>query len=198
MYLLGQEEIDVGAAFREHAGEMTIPVFSSVNYRLNEILGAILRVQLGRLDGILHALRREKALMRQELDSVSAFSLSPVNDEEGDCGTTMGLLFETSHHATRFVDAMQAEGVALISPINSGRHVYANWSPVLERRGAHHRGLDPFTREDCRVAYAKDMCPKTLEYLARTVYIFTRADRAESELLGLTATAKRVAESNGT
>jgi dTDP-4-amino-4,6-dideoxygalactose transaminase len=168
-----------------------------VNFRLNEVLSAILRVQLGRLDGILEALRREKTLMREELDSVERFAFSPVHDEAGDCATTMALLFVSPDDASRFVGNMADEGVSLISPIDSGRHVYTNWSPILERRGAHHPGLDPFKRDNCRVEYSMDMCPRTLEYLARTVYIRTRADRDEKQLRELTATVKQVAEGGG-
>ena len=51
---------DAGAVFRAYADELHVPFFAGTNFRINEVLSAILRVQLGRLDGILAALRREK------------------------------------------------------------------------------------------------------------------------------------------
>ena len=185
---------DVGAAFRDHASDMSVPIFSGLNFRMNEILGAILRVQLGRLDGILDRLRREKSLMREELGAVGVFTLNPMNDPDGDCGVALGLLFETPDVARQFIGGMEDQDVQLGSPIDSGRHVYTNWSPVLERRGAHHPGLDPFNHPDCQVEYDRDMCPRTLEYLARTVNIFMAVDRSREDLMKLTATVRRVAD----
>ena len=66
-----------------------------------------------------------------------------MNDPDGDCGTTLGLLFGSKDEARRFMDGMKENGIALGSPIDSGRHVYVNWEPVLEKRGARVDYFDP-------------------------------------------------------
>ncbi|MFA6241258.1 MAG: DegT/DnrJ/EryC1/StrS family aminotransferase [Candidatus Hydrogenedentales bacterium] len=185
---------DVGAAFREHAEEMTVPIFAGLNFRMNEILSAVLRVQLGRLDGILEMLRREKAILREELSSVSGFSFNPSNDLAGDCGTILPLMFETPQDARRFIDGMKAEGIEVSSPIDSGRHVFVNWAPVVELRGAHHPALNPYAHPDCKADYSAGQCPKTLDYLARTIFVFMAVDRSQEDLMNLIAAIKRVAE----
>lgn len=182
---------DVGAAFRQGAANLSVPIFSGLNFRLNEILSAVLRVQLARLDGILEALRREKAAMREALSSVQTFTFTPVNDLKGDCGAALGLSFETLDAAASFVTEMGKEGVSLIRAIDSDRHVYTNWLPILERRGAHHPLLDPYQRADCAVEYAKDMCPRTLDYLAKTVNIFMAVDRTPEAFDDLVLKIKR-------
>lgn len=184
---------DMGAAFREHAGSMTVPIFCGTNFRMNEILSAILRVQLGRLDGILDALRQEKKALREELATISAFTFNPVNDLDGDCGVVLNLLFESPAQAERFVGRMTEIGFPVGRAIDSGRHVYTNWSPVLEQRGSHHPGLDPF-RANCAVKYTQDMCPRTLEYLACTVTVFTSVDRPSGAFRGLVDAIRRSAE----
>jgi dTDP-4-amino-4,6-dideoxygalactose transaminase len=185
---------DVGAAFREHAGAMSVPIFAGLNFRMNEILSAILRVQVGRLEGILESLRREKAALREALAPVNAFTLSPVNDVEGDCGATFGILFETAEEAVRFVAHLDTEGIRANCAINSDRHVYTNWLPILERRGAHHPGMDPLQRADCAVEYSKDMCPRSLDYLARTVNLFAAVDRSPEDFKKLVNAIKRAAD----
>ena len=184
---------DAGAAFRQHAGEMTVAIFAGLNFRTNEILSAILRVQLGRLEGILAALRQENAALRHELASVPRFTLKPVHDVEGDCGATLGLRFDTAEEAKGFVTHMGEEDFVALRAIDSDRHVYINWLPILEQRGAHHPKLDPFKRSDCRVTYSRDMCPRTLEHLERTVTIFTAVDRSKDDFDTFVAAIRRSA-----
>jgi hypothetical protein len=62
------------------------------------------------------------------------------------------------------------------------RVIYPNWEPVMNRRGAHHPGRDAFRMGRARVRYSKDMCPKTLSILSRTVYLLTSATRSEEDL----------------
>jgi len=84
---------DSGCIFRSHAGDLQVPFFAGVSYRLNEILGAILNVQLSRMDSILNRLRARKALLVEQLGDCSGFQLTPSNDSRGDCGCVLSLLF---------------------------------------------------------------------------------------------------------
>lgn len=184
---------DIGCPFRGHAEKMDIPFFVGTNYRTNEILSAIMRVQISRLDGILAALRGEKRRMMDELTGESAFSFSPSNDIEGDCGTQLSLLFETPEKAACLIDDLAEQGFSAASPKDSGHHIYANWTPILEKRGAHHPARNPYELCGYEVEYSKDMCPATLDYLARTVYVATSVDRPEDELTALIEAIRKAA-----
>lgn len=184
---------DTGCCFRGHGEGIDVPYFIGTNFRMNEILSAILRVQLGRLEDILARLRREKQTMIGELSGMAAFRPSPSNDPQGDCGTTLGLLFEQPPEARAFIGRLKDAGYDAGSAIESGSHVYTNWSPVIEKRGAHHPGRNPFLLCGYEVNYAPDMCPRTLEYLARTVYMSMRVDRPEAELRALIGAVKKAA-----
>ncbi len=169
---------DGGAAFRPYAGELRTPVFTGSQFRANEIMGAILRVQLKRLPGILEDLRAVKRKFAARFKE----QLIPSNDPAGDCGTTVGFSFANEEEARNFAASPGVEGWL---PIDSGKHVYINWEPILERRGAHHEAMNPYRlpeNQGLRMNYSKDMCPRTLEILRRTVYISLNPDWTEEEL----------------
>lgn len=167
---------DGGAAFRPYTGEIKEPIFMGTQYRISEVTGAILRVQLKRLDGMLNDLRKTKKTIMDGLADVPGIRFTPSHDPEGDCGTTLGFFFESEKKARRFAELSQVNGWL---PYDSGKHVYINWDPLLTHRGACHPAMNPFNMEankGLRMDYTKDMCPQTLDVLARTVYISIRLD----------------------
>ena len=55
----------------------------------------------------------------------------------------------------------------------------------MEKRGAFHPAMDPYkmpVNSELNHNYSPDMCPKTLDYLSRTVYIMINPDWTESEI----------------
>ena len=184
---------DGGCAFRDHAAEVSVPFFAGSNFRMNEILSAILRVQLGRLDGILAALRAEKRTMMEELADQTAFTFNPINDIAGDCGGTLGLFFESEAAARAFMEKAGENGVGCGTPIDSGIHVYHRWEPILKQRGSYHPMRDAYKLTDVKYEYSEDMCPKTLEYLARTVYLGTGVNRPKEDLMDVISRVKKAA-----
>jgi len=167
------------AYFGDQLSNVETQLFCGNEYRTNEITSAILRAQMRRMDGILADLRRNKKTI---MDAVAAFvTFVPSNDPEGDCGTTIALRFDTAEQAAAFA---AAPGIAGTVPINTGKHVYRNWTPVMQKKGALHPLMDPFKMEANRnfvPDYKVDMCPKTLDLLSRSVYIGVNPDWTEKE-----------------
>lgn len=164
------------------------PLFCGSEYRTNDITAAILRVQLTRLDGIIADLRKNKRLIMNEISDVC--SLVPSNDIEGDLGTTLAIRFDTAEQAIAFVGA---HGHSL-RPISTGKHVYSKWTPIMNKVGAYNPLMDPYKMEankDIIPDYTADMCPKTLDYLARTVYVKINPDWTAEDCL---AEANRIKE----
>jgi dTDP-4-amino-4,6-dideoxygalactose transaminase len=173
---------DGGATFRPYSGDIQEPFFMGTQYRVSEITGAVLRVQLQRLDGILSDLRRTKRAIMSGLADSPGVRFAPSHDAAGDCGTTLAFTFENEARARRFGELAQ---VSVWLPIDSGKHVYTNWDPLLSGRGAHHPALNPFNlpqNKGLRINYSKDMCLKTLDILARTAYISLRADWTDEKI----------------
>lgn len=157
------------AFFGDQLAGLSEEGFCGDEYRSNELCAAMLNVQLDRLDGILADLRRNKRYMADALGGLCR--LAPSHDINGDCGTTLALRFDSEEAARRFATA---DGVGGVLPIDTGRHIYTHWTPILEMRGALHPLMDPFKMEanrDILPHYRADMCPETLDLLARTVYI---------------------------
>jgi dTDP-4-amino-4,6-dideoxygalactose transaminase len=157
---------DGGAVFRKYADRVKTPFFPGLNFRVSEFQGAIMGEQLRRLDGILARLRARKRILSEILAGSDAFQLSPNNDIEGDCGSTLPLLFPTERAAKAYVEDKKCGG----RPYDSGRHVYINWEPIL-RKNFHHPALNPWKMARRPISYSRGMCARTLDILARTVCI---------------------------
>jgi dTDP-4-amino-4,6-dideoxygalactose transaminase len=175
---------DTGCAWWPGGGEAKVPYFAGVNYRMDEIRAAILRVQLERLEGILEGLRRRWRRLRELLDGAPGIEFAPVNDADGQCGATLLLRVEDRARAQAFAAAARERKLPVALPYDSGRHVYSNWEVLMQRRGAFHPALDPLLIFEAGRAqrYAPDMLPRTLEHLARTVQVNIALRWTEEEL----------------
>ena len=168
------------AFFGEQMKGFETEPFCGNEYRSNELCAAVMRVQLERMDGILADNRKNKKYMMDELADVCKFI--PSNDLAGDCATTLAVLFDTEGAARAFA---MAKGINGTLPIDTGKHVYKHWTPIMNKRGAFNPLMDPFKMEANKEIvpdYREDMCPKTLEKLAKVVYVSIDPD-ATKEML---------------
>ena len=178
---------DAGAVafFGDQLSGIETPLFGGTEFRVSDITGAILREQLKKMPGILSDLRKNKAYLSELVCGAGKLKAAPSNDIEGDCGTTLPLRFDTKEECFALRDRALAEGVYLTIPIETGKHVYTNWTQIMEKKGALQPAMDPFLFEenkDLNHDYTPDMCPKTLDLLSRTAYINMHPDWNEAEL----------------
>ena len=173
---------DSGFAFRPYAKEFAVPVFLGQQCRASEIMGAILRGQLRRLEGILSDARRNAKRIREELSSLKGVRIAPMNDVDGDCGITVVLIFDSESEARRFV---QSPGVGGFLPIDSGKHMFFNWEPLLKKSVYHHRRMNPFYFEEnkeLRAEYGPEVCRATIDICSRTVVLGVSPDWGEGDV----------------
>lgn len=166
--------------------------FCGNEYRSNELCAAVMNVQLDRMEGILADLRKAKKYMMDGISDLAKFI--PSNDIEGDCGTTIGVQFNSEEKARKFATY---EGICGTLPIDIGKHVYKHWPPIMKKRGAFHPLMDPFKMEankDIVPDYKEDMCPATLERLSKVVYIGVEPDRTKEELDARIAVLRKALE----
>lgn len=186
---------DSGTAFRPYACEIKSPIFLGQQYRASEPMGAILRGQLRLLDGILADTGKIAVRIRKDLDGYKGLKLAPMNEVEGDCGISVAFTFKTETIARKFA---KAEGVGGWLPIDTGKHVYTNWEPILKKQIGHHPAMNPFNfleNRNLRQNYTIDMCPKTLDICKRTAILSIHPDMTGESVSQRIAACKTAADS---
>jgi dTDP-4-amino-4,6-dideoxygalactose transaminase len=147
--------------------------FTSNGSRASEFEGAILNAQLDRIGDMVRVMRRQKIQVLRETADTGLKPI-PANSLKWECGTHIMYQLPSAVAADRFA-ALAGGTVAL----KTGRHVYTEWTPVLEHRGAHHPAMNPFkmpANRKCRMTYTRDQCARSLDILGRTVFIGNHPD----------------------
>jgi len=173
---------DSGASFRPKANELTTPVFVAQQYRADEVMGAIARIQMKRMDAIIRDLRKNRSILEGAVKNSKNVSMAPSNDPDGDCGIVLSLKFPSEAMARKFATAPDVGGLVTI---DHGKHVYTNWEPLRKKRISHHPDMNPFFFEKnrgLRTDYSDSACPRTIEILRHTVYITINPDWTEEEI----------------
>jgi len=153
-------------------------LFPGVNYRLNEISGAILRVQLKRLDGLISKMRYNKSRIKKSIENINHLEFRRLNDPEGDTGLVLIYYLPDADLTGRFANALKAEGIAASSMHNKSIpdwHIYSHWEMILNKWTATQEGC-PYTctyylKRGGKINYSADMNPITLQYLQRSIHI---------------------------
>lgn len=156
--------------------------FSSNGARASELMGAVLNVQLDRIDGMIGAMRRERDTILDATKGLGNLGLhpAPLNSPDHDCGTYVFYTFPTMEAAERFTRIFPG-----IVAGKTGRHNYTEWDQVLMGAGAAHPAMNPYNmpaNTECRKSYSKDMCAASLEILNRTVMVPTHPKHSESDV----------------
>jgi dTDP-4-amino-4,6-dideoxygalactose transaminase len=187
---------DSGSAFRPMASELLEPIFVAQQYRADEVMGAIARIQAQRLDGIIADLRHVRKLLESELSKGDRFKIAPSNDTDGDCGVVLVLQFENEKECRKYSDKIPSVESRYIG-IDHGKHVYTQWEALRSKRIMHHPNMNPFFFEKNRglcMNYGDDACPETLEILRRSLFIPLNPDMTDDMIKSLSGTLKKGAD----
>ena len=160
---------DTGANWRtNNTTEDDIP-FSGFNMRMTEIQGALGHVQLGKRDMLIEKMRANKKRVK---DAVSKYDVAFRRiPDEGEIAICLMFFLPDTEKTALIAEALDAEGLdagTMGQPDIPDWHIYINWKHILNRRGNNDTGF-PFTLSDR--TYSADMCPKTLDYLRRTIHL---------------------------
>ena len=116
-----------------------------LNFRMNEITGALALAQLRKIDRITGALRDKKKKFKEQIAGIPGIHFRKLNDPAGECGTLLTVIFDDPARA-----AAVAKAVGTRTVDKSGWHVYANMEHVgrfLKERGLPH-GKGAYPRTD--------------------------------------------------
>ena len=157
LYELAIDVHDCAGSVRRGTG---LPKFAGWNFRASELQGAVARIQLTRLDGLLERMRANQTWLAERVAELPGLTLRRPNDVAGDAGICLVAFAGTAALAAEAADALRAEGVeamTIYSPSTIDLHVYPYWKPVLE--AIADAGLS-----------APD-CPRTLDLTSRAIHI---------------------------
>jgi dTDP-4-amino-4,6-dideoxygalactose transaminase len=167
------------AGFFWNGQETDVRPFCSAGSRSSELEGAVLNVQLDRLESMIQAMRAIKKRVLRRTSGIPGLEPSPANSLDWECGTSILYSLPTAEKAANFAAAVNGSVCG-----KTGRHTFNEWDPILNRRAGHVPAMNPFTWEankGCRMNYSPDMCPRSLDILDRTVKIGTNPDWSESQ-----------------
>jgi 8-amino-3,8-dideoxy-alpha-D-manno-octulosonate transaminase len=155
--------------------ESTIRPIPGEGFRISEVSAAIALEQFKKLPWIVEALHNVKYRVVDQIRDLSGIELQDMPDEDGDASVCLMFFAEDSDKAKAFAEALGAEGISCGTMYNKeipDRHIYPNWTYVLEKRG-RTPNWSPWHPSVYKgdVEYSPDMCPNTLGYLGRTIHI---------------------------
>ncbi len=147
-----------------------IQPFVTNGARASELMGAMLNVQLDRIDGMVNAMRAERRRVLDGTRHLGKPRSSPSADarSDDDCAAQTVYTIPYARATNRFVQTFPAKSR------DKGRHTITEWDQALMGAGAAHPAMNPFNmpaNAECRRTYSKDMCARSLEILNRTVMV---------------------------
>jgi len=178
LYRCAQMYHDGGGIWRRGEDAAGFEMFTGVNFRMSEVTGAIVGVQLTRLDKLVARQRAAKARIVAGTAGIcraKGFAPRPSHDGAGDVGVCLIYLLPDAQSAKTMIQALRAENISasgMFDPNVEDLHVYYHWRPILHKRTANHLGC-PWTCPYYQggITYTQDMCPRTLKLLERAVHI---------------------------
>ncbi len=184
---------DVLGAFRV-GGDLQLDEIPFGNsYRMSEIQGAILNVQMRRVEGIRSDLRTHKRLLLEQINPAlekNGIKQRRYNDPTGDTATDIFLTFQEqdSDRIPFIVKALFHERVPANTFFND-LHVYNTWVPLFFKTAWTKNG-GPWLHHPREINYSPSMCPKTLQLMSSTIKIPLSPDMSveQREQVGLAIT----------
>jgi 8-amino-3,8-dideoxy-alpha-D-manno-octulosonate transaminase len=165
---------DVAAGLRQ--GMPADEIVWGINFRMPELLAAVMLVQLERLDGLLESMRQRKRMLKAGIEDVArsrGVVFQDVPDPEGDASIALIFFVESEERSRRVAEALRAENIGvweLYRPERVDFHVYRHWIPIMNQRTWTPQG-GPWRWARREIRYSPDMCPRSLDLLGRAVHV---------------------------
>ena len=147
-------------------------------YRLDELRGAVLRVQLKKMPTIVERMRTSKYRIRRALEELSGVELRRIVDPEGDTGAFLITTYKNAATAQKVNQALRAEGITTypqglsnIQMTDWGLHLYYNIVSLVAHRSIDDGGFPWNLSENANSekSYQKGTCPRADDLFARSI-----------------------------
>lgn len=174
-------------------------VFCGVNYRMSELTGAVMLAQLGKLDGLLKRMRKNKKRIKDQIKDIKGLEFRELPDEAGDTAICLIFYLPDPDKTKEFVNKLRKEGVNTSGIFDSSLldwHIYAHWKHIIDKVTPTPEGC-PWTcpyHKGPEVKYSPDMCPNTLQWLSRSVHIDIPPQMSNEECDTIAESIQKVAK----
>ncbi len=125
-----------------------------LNFRVNELTGAVALAQVRKLDSIISTLRSLKRRLKERLENIPDIEFRRLPDPEGECATLLGIILPNKERAAEIAARLETKTLD-----RSGWHVYSNMEHIL--RYFKERGIE----------MGKGSFPRTDDILERTIIL---------------------------
>lgn len=152
-------------------------LFCGVNFRMNEMSGAVMLAQLRKLDNLVALMRNHRTRIVDQIKDLKGITLRRLNDTAGNTAICLMFFLDDKNKVGAFADALQAEGINAAGVFNKGIpdwHIYSHWKHVLEQKTPTSEGCPyacPHYKGNAPAKYSDDMCPNTTEILSRAIHM---------------------------
>lgn len=153
-------------------GDVRDYLFLGVNYRMNELTGAVAAAQCGKVDGVVERRRRAADALTEAISGLAGV-VAPLVREGAKHSWWLYPLTIDEQALTcapkEFAQALSAEGIGAGHGY-IGKPIYM--SPVLQQKTTYGSSRCPFSCPYGRdIAYREEDCPDTMDILRRIITI---------------------------
>jgi 8-amino-3,8-dideoxy-alpha-D-manno-octulosonate transaminase len=143
--------------------------FIGFNYRMMEIQGAIGLAQLAKLDSMIAAQKKNKALLKEAAGKIPGVTFRTILDEEGDSATFLAFMLPDRERAAQVNQVLRDNGAGAINFGENTWHFYPRWEHLLQAKTPAENGW-PFTAHGKRrVVYDPEALPQSAGIMTRTL-----------------------------
>ena len=150
-------------------------LFCGENYRMSELEGAVALAQISKAGQIISKHRAAKKKIKDHIEKFPGLGFRKLADQQGDTGICLIIFLPDADITRKVLPALQAEGVPCGGVYDSkirDWHIYNYWEHILQKKTVAGDGL-PWNAvaENKLPKYSKNMCPKSLQLLSRSILI---------------------------
>ncbi len=165
---------DLGVPWVDNDPCLTGAVTWGGGRRMSELTAAVACHQLRKLPKIVRHMRASKGRIKARLAGAPGLAFRRLNDEAGDTGPALVLVFDGADAAAGVVERLHAAGLhSAVRLCEYGMHIYYNVPQLVNKVPLSPAG-NPWAlpqNEPCRHDYRQGACPRSDGLFARSVLV---------------------------
>jgi len=139
--------------------------FMGSSMRVSEISGAIMRVQMSRLDSMLDAYKKRKDIFLSKLENVKNIEVINGRDASGECSVSLHLKFSDPITAQLMGKKIRNNRILAAPPSTRPAHCVWKWSSILGKNASNNDKLNPYLNTDREYDYSKKKFLSSIDIL---------------------------------